>query len=168
MDPSTETILAGANPDGVLELHAHGTCLTPQEAAAVVEAGAMPADLSAPSQPGDRLRELATRARQAVTDGDLRRLLAVLDAVELHAGRIDTEIHQLRAAKDPVRERAAAALVLPGDTVDAGEWSIVTCRRAVEDGLREWLADVCPELLEGLDWPGGANELIDRIKEQAK
>lgn len=78
------------------------------------------------------------------------------------------EVHRLRAAKDLVRERAAAALVLPTDTVDAGEWSIVTCRRAVEDGLREWLADVCPELLEGLDWPGGANELIDRIKEQAK
>jgi hypothetical protein len=140
----------------ILELHPYPGHLTPLEHATVVEAHAMPEDGRAPTVAW-YARYYAARGRQAVADGNLTALNAVFDAMGLWAQRLD--------AGARTREGMAAALVLPTDTVDAAEWSIVTSRWQVEGGLRVWLADVAPELLKGLD---SADELIDRIREQAK
>lgn len=68
-------------------------------------------------------------------------------------------------------------LVLPTDTIDADEWSIVTNRRQLIAAIRVWLGDIAPEMLHDLengtndlpgvtvdDLPGIVDELIDHIK----
>lgn len=75
--------------DTVIELHRLPSYLTPEERAAVIEAHSMPQDRPGPAEPGDEARYYARRAREAIADGDLGELLAVLDAMDLFADRLD-------------------------------------------------------------------------------